>query len=336
MTASSFPPVQIGVESAGFRIIGSSSAMQRITQLVQQIGSTDAPVLIAGASGTGKRLVARALHWGSRRRDRPLVTVRCAGVGESLLESDLFGREATASTGTPQTGRGLIEVAEGGTLFIDKVSEMPPGVQAKLLRVLEDGHYQPAGSNREVRSDVRVLAATNRPLEREVRAGRFREDLYYRLNVVTIELPPLQEHREDIPELVEHFLRTRQVGPTPHRVQPDALEALVRYDWPGNVRELANVLERAQMLAGDHLITLDDLPEGLVKAMSAAADKSTSPRHLREVERRHVLEVLQEEKWNKLRAANALGISRRALYRLIEKYRLEENITGGRLEKTAG
>jgi transcriptional regulator with PAS, ATPase and Fis domain len=155
--------------------------------------------------------------------------------------------------------------------------------------------------------------------------------------VVTIELPPLQEHPEDIPELVEHFLRTRPVGPTPHGVHPDVLEALVRYDWPGNVRELANVLERAQLLAGDQLITLDDLPQGVVQATAASASRSASPRHLREVERRHVLEVLQGEKWNKVRAANALGISRRALYRLIEKYRLGETVPGGGLEphKTA-
>ncbi len=332
MAASSLPSVQIGFESADFRIIGSSPAMQRIIQLVQQIGPTDAPVLIAGASGTGKGLVARALHLNGRRCDRPLVTVRCAGVEESLLENELFGHEAAASTGTREAGCGLIEVAEGGTLFLDKVAEIPLGVQAKLLRVLEDGCYRPGGSTREVRADVRVLAATNRPLEREVRAGRFREDLYYRLNVVTIEMPPLQEHPEDIPELVEHFLRTRPVGPTPHRVHPDILEALVRYDWPGNVRELANVLERAQMLASDQLITLDDLPQGIVQAMAASASRSSSPRHLREVERRHVLEVLQGEKWNKVRAANALGISRRALYRLIEKYRLKETIPGGCLD----
>jgi DNA-binding NtrC family response regulator len=329
MTTSPLPRAPIDVESVDCCIIGSSPVMHRIAQLVQQIGPTDAPILISGASGTGKGLVARALHLNSRRRDRPLVTVRCAGVEESLLENELFGRETAASGGTRETGPGLIEVAEGGTLFIDKVAEIPFGVQAKLLRVLEDGCYRPAGSTREVQADVRVLAATNRPLEREVRAARFREDLYYRLNVATIELPLLQEHAEDIPELVEHFLRTRPVGPTPHRVRADALEALLRYDWPGNVRELANVLERAQMLARDHLISLDDLPQGIVQSMSAPASKSASPRHLREVERRHVLEVLQEAKWNKLRAANALGISRRALYRLIEKYRLGETVPGG-------
>jgi len=332
MEASSPSSVQIGLESDGYRITGSSPAMQRITEFVRKVGPTDAPVLISGASGTGKGLVARALHSNSRRRERPLVTVRCAGVAEGLLEDELFGREAAAAAGTREARHCLIEVADGGTLFIDKAAEMPPGLQAKLLRVLEGGDYRPADSIREIRADVRVLVATDRPLEREVRAGRFREDLYYRLNVVTIELPPLREHPEDIPELVEHFLRTRPVDPTPHRVHPDALEALVHHCWPGNVRELANALERAQMLAGSHLITLEDLPPGIGKAMSAAAGTSTSPRHLREVERRHVLEMLQEEKWNKVRAANALGISRRALYRLIEKYRLEDNAPGDRLE----
>jgi len=330
MAASPLPPVPISVASAGGRLIGSSPAMQRIAQLLQKTGPSDTPVLISGASGTGKGLVARVLHGSSQRRDRPFVTVHCAGVEESLLENELFGHEKGAFTGAAQAKPGLVEVAEGGTLFIDKVAEMSPGVQAKLLRLLEDGYYRPAGSTQEVRADVRVLAATNRPLEREVMAGRFREDLYYRLNVVTIELPPLREHPEDIPELVEHFLRTRAVGPPPYGIHPDALEALLRYDWPGNVRELANVLDRSQMLAGDQVITLDDLPEGLVKAMSATAGESSRPRHLREVERRHVLEVLQEEKWNKLRAANALGISRRALYRLIEKYRLQEDLTEGR------
>jgi len=213
-------------------------------------------------------------------------------------------------------------VAEGGTLFIDEVAEMAPGLQAKLLRVLEDGHFRRVGSTQERHADVRVIAATNKDLDVEQRAGRFREDLYYRLNVVTIALPSLKERREDIPELVEHFLATRQVGPRRLHVDPAAQQALVRYDWPGNIRELANVLERAQILAEGDTITLDDLPDSLVVA-EALESPNNDPGHLREVERRHVLDVLRQHKGNKVHAARALGISRRALYRLLNKFHLE-------------
>jgi DNA-binding NtrC family response regulator len=315
---------QIGYESSRYRLVGSSPAMQRVVQLLQKVAPTDAIVLVRGASGTGKELVARALHSNSPRRDRPLVTVNCAALQETLLESELFGHEKGAFTGAVQAKPGLVEVAEGGTLFIDEIGEMAPGLQAKLLRVLEDGHFRRVGSTQESYADVRVIAATNRSLEEEIKTGDFREDLYYRLNVVTIPLPLLRERRQDIPELVEHFLTTRQIGSTRYRIEPDALEALVRYDWPGNVRELANVLERAQILAEGHVITLDDLPETLAEA-PASETTSIEPDHLREIERRHVLEILQKEKGNKVHAARALGISRRALYRLIAKYHLEGN-----------
>jgi transcriptional regulator with PAS, ATPase and Fis domain len=251
------------------------------------------------------------------------VTINCAALTESLLESELFGHEKGAFTGAVQAKPGLVEVAEGGTLFIDEIGEMAPGLQAKLLRILEDGHYRRVGGTQEQRADVRVVAATNRQLEDELKAGRFREDLYYRLNVVTIYLLPLRERRQDIPELAEHFLATRQVGPVRSRLDPQALRALTHYDWPGNVRELANVLERAQILAENQLITVDEFPECLVAAAPAAGGAQDDPNHLREVERRHIVEVLRREQGSKVRAARALGISRRALYRLIAKYHLK-------------
>jgi DNA-binding NtrC family response regulator len=311
-------------ESPRHRIIGSSAGILRAVRLVEKVAPTDTTVLVRGASGTGKELVARALHANSPRRDRPLVTINCAALQEHLLESELFGHEKGAFTGAVQAKPGLVEVAEGGTLFIDEVAEMGPGVQAKLLRVLEDGRFRRVGGTQERHTDARVVAATNKQLEEEIQAGRFREDLYYRLNVLTIELPPLRERREDIPELVEHFLTSRKIGPTPYRAAPEVLEALVRYDWPGNVRELANVLERAQILAEGHLITLDDLPDEFTgPGPTAVPADRTRTRDLREVERRHVGAVLAEADGNKVRAARVLGISRRALYRLIGKYHLE-------------
>jgi transcriptional regulator with PAS, ATPase and Fis domain len=297
--------------------------MRRVVQMIERVAPSDATVLIRGASGTGKELVARALHQNSARRERPLVTINCAALQETLLESELFGHEKGAFTGAVQAKAGLVEVAEGGTLFIDEIAEMAPGLQAKLLRVLENGNYRRVGSTQEAHADVRVVAATNKPLEEEIKAGRFREDLFFRLNVVTIELPSLRDRRPDIPELIEHFLITRQVGPIPTRIDREAQAALERHDWPGNVRELANVLERAQILAEDHLITLDDLPESLVSAALPEDIEEGDPMHLREVERRHVRDMLQREKGNKVHAAKVLGISRRALYRLIEKYGLE-------------
>ncbi len=317
---------QLRRESPRHQLVGSSPQIRKIVALIEKVAGTDATVLVSGPSGTGKEVVARMLHARGPRRDRPLVTINCAALQESLLESELFGHEKGAFTGAVHAKPGLVETAEGGTLFIDEIGEMAGGLQAKLLRVLEDGHYRRVGSTAELHADVRVIAATNRRLEDEIAAGRFREDLYYRLNVITIELPPLRERRGDIPELVEHFLTTRQLGALRCQVEPDALEALARYDWPGNVRELANVLERAQILAEGHHITLDDLPENLITAGSApeGGQDGTDAQHLRQVERRHVSAVLREAGGNKVHAAKALGISRRALYRLIEKYNLQK------------
>jgi len=315
---------QVRFESSRYRLIGESASHRKVLQLIEKVAPSDATVLIRGASGTGKELVARALHYNSPRCDRPLVTINCAALQETLLESELFGHEKGAFTGAMNTKPGLIEVAEGGTLFIDEIAEMAPGLQAKLLRVLENGHYRRVGSTVENIADVRVIAATNKNLEEEQKANKFREDLYYRLNVVSIPLVPLKDRREDIALLVKHFLTSRQVGSTPFVIDDEAREALVHYDWPGNIRELANVLERAQILAENHRITVDDLPENIAETRTSAHAAGGDPRHLREVERRHVLEILKLEKWNKVHAARTLGISRRALYRLINKHKLRE------------
>jgi DNA-binding NtrC family response regulator len=313
---------QISYESERYRLVGSSMALQRVVQLIEKVAPTDSTVLVRGASGTGKELVARALHYNSPRRERPLVTINCAALQESLLESELFGHEKGSFTGATEAKPGLIEVAEGGTLFIDEIAEMAPGLQAKLLRVLENGHFRRVGSTREMHADVRVVAASNKNLEDEQKIGRFREDLYYRLNVVAIMLPTLKERAQDIPELVQHFLKTRPVGPRAFTVEAQALDALCRYDWPGNIRELANVLERAQILAESQVITLDDLPENVGEISAAPLAASANPQHLREVERRHIVEILRHEKGNKVHTARVLGISRRALYRLLSKHHI--------------
>jgi DNA-binding NtrC family response regulator len=311
-------------ESPRYHIVGDSPAVRAVVRLIEKVAPTDATVLIRGESGTGKELVARAVHGNSRRHDRPLVTVNCATLQEHLLESELFGHEKGAFTGAERAKPGLFEVAEGGTLFVDEVAEMTPALQAKLLRVLEDGHYRRVGDTRERTADVRVVAATNKPLEDEIKAGRFRDDLFHRLNVLAVTLPPLRERREDIPLLTDHLLRTRPLGPTPFAVDPAALDVLCRYDWPGNVRELANVLERAQILAEGDTITSDDLPDNLTATVKPAANSGApeGPDALEGVERRHVAEVLRKAGGNKVQAAKALGISRRTLYRLIEKYGL--------------
>jgi two-component system response regulator AtoC len=256
------------------RLVGSSPQMQRARQLIEKVAPVDCTILVFGESGTGKELASRLLHRFSPRRERPFVILHCAGQESLALERELFGHEGRSFRGAYNVRRGLIETAEGGTLFLDEVAEMPSGVQAKVLRLLEDGRYLRVGSIAESRADVRVIAATERNLAEEVRSERFREDLYYRLNVVSLNLPPLRERLEDVAELVDHLLDTSGIRSPRRQVSLEAMEALHHYPWPGNVRELANVLERAQILAGDNLITPDELPEDLVKGPAVAVPLS--------------------------------------------------------------
>jgi DNA-binding NtrC family response regulator len=318
-------------ESDRYRLVGSSPQMQKVVRLIEKVAPTPATVLIRGPSGSGKEVVARSVHRCSSRSDQPLVTINCAALQETLLESELFGYEKGAHSTASQMKRGLVEVAEGGTLFIDEVAEMSPSMQAKLLRVLENGHYRRVGGTQDYYTDLRIIAATNKPLEEEQKAGRFREDLFHRLNVFTMTLPGLKDHREDIPELVTHILETRRVkgGKDPCSVDPKAMQLLLAYDWPGNIRELVNVLERAQILAENNLITPDDLPDNIIAAPTTPLPVPDSPLDLHAMERKHVLQVLQRNKGNKAQTAKDLGISRRGLYHLIQRYQLEREGADG-------
>lgn len=309
---------------AAAKMIGQSEEMQAVFRLIERAGPTDKAILIQGESGTGKELVARALHAASARASHPLVVINCAALPESLLESELFGHEKGAFTGAVSAKQGLFELADGGTLFIDEIGEMPGALQAKLLRVLEDGSMRRVGSLKECRVNARLLAATNRDLAQEVKAGRFREDLYYRINVMSFELPPLRRRADDIPLLVEHFLKPDW------KIDAEALQALRAYSWPGNVRQLINVIERAKILADPPVICLRDLPHEITNLNGESVPRlHTAPADsLSEVERAHVLEVLRREGGNKARTARALGVNRRSLYRLLEKYNVHQQRSG--------
>ncbi|MDX1947930.1 MAG: sigma-54 dependent transcriptional regulator [Pirellulaceae bacterium] len=299
-------------------MIGQSPAMREVFRLIQRAGPSDKAILIQGESGTGKELVARALHRCSLRADKPLVVINCAALPETLLESELFGHEKGAFTGAHAAKPGLFEVADGGTLFIDEIGEMPGSLQAKLLRVLEDGSLRRIGSIQERKVNVRLLAATNRDLANEVAAGRFREDLYYRINVMSLELPPLRERAGDIPLLLEKFLGSQW------QLEPAAAEHLAKFPWPGNVRQLMNAIERAKIMAEGNLIRLADLPKEVAHAKATNDQAASSSDDLATMQRHKIIEVLRREACNKSRAAKALGIDRRKLYRLLEKYTITD------------
>lgn len=307
-------------------IIGQSAAMQEVFRLIERAGPTDKSILIQGESGTGKELVAKALQRASTRADKPMVTINCAALPESLLESELFGHEKGSFTGAIAMKQGLFEVADGGTLFIDEIGELAGSLQAKLLRVLEDGSMRRVGSLKERRVNVRLLAATNRDMEKDVAEGRFREDLYYRINVMSLQLPPLRDRTGDIPLLIERLLGT---GWT---IEPPALRTLEAYRWPGNIRQLMNALERAQIMADDKCIRLADLPREIVSPTAPVPQTATAPDsagdQLAEIQKAHILEILNRVRGNKSRAARALGVNRRSLYRLLDKYGIQSDDEG--------
>ena len=307
-------------------LIASSAEMVQVLDLVERVAPTDATVLIRGESGTGKELIAKALHHASQRAEGRFVAINCGALPEPLLESEIFGHVKGAFTGAGANKKGLFEEAHGGTLFLDEIGEMTPGLQVKLLRALQSGEVRPVGSTQFITVDARVVAATNRDLEPMIREGSFREDLFYRLNVIPIVLPPLRERREDIPLLAEHFLaRFAQRQGRVLRLSAGATERLLRYAWPGNVRELENAMERLAILARDETIEPADLPAHVGAGLAlGAAPGLAAEQTLAEAERAHIIQILERYGWNHSRAAEALGIGRTTLWRKLKDYGIEK------------
>ena len=307
------------------KIIGKSGKMKEVFDLLAQVAPTDATVLILGESGTGKELVANAIHHNSPRANQPFIKVACAALPETLLESELFGHEKGAFTGAIARKEGRFQLAHRGAIFLDEVGEMSAATQAKILRVLQEKEFEPLGSTRVAKVDVRVIAATNKHLEKEVREGRFREDLFYRLNVVPVSLPPLRERKEDIPALASHFLSIyREKNKKELReISGKALDLLVRYDWPGNIRELENCIERAVVIARGEIIAPADLPPQIQALSSEKEDSEVrfpSGISLQEVEKALILRTLEDTGGNRSRAAEILGINRRTLQMKLKEY----------------
>jgi two-component system response regulator HydG len=309
-------------------IIGQSEAMQRVLEITAQVADLPANVLIEGESGTGKELIARAIHQNSSRSTGPFIAVNCAAIPENLLESELFGYVRGAFTDARKDRRGLFQEASGGILFLDEISEIPLSLQAKLLRLLEDKEVRPLGSNQSEKVDTRVVSASNRNLAEQVQVGKFRQDLYYRLNVIRIELPPLRQRSHDIPLIVNHFVQKFAAGVYRRvdGVAADAMAALRSYDWPGNIRELEHTIERAVLLGKETLIGMEDLPAAMSKKaeleilmVQGLAQQFT----LADLEREYIGKVLESTQGNKTEAAKLLGVDRTTLYRKLEEYKIK-------------
>jgi transcriptional regulator with GAF, ATPase, and Fis domain len=317
-------------------MIGSSPAIMNVINMVDKIAPTNATVLIQGESGTGKELIARRLHNNSERGDKPYVTINCGALQETLLESELFGHEKGSFTGAIAQKLGLVETADGGTLFLDEIGEMSLGIQAKLLRFLQEGEVYRVGGKKPIRVDVRVISATNRDLEREVKEGRFREDLFYRLNTITLRIPPLRKRKEDLRSLIDFFLKNSKFGGPVNikRVDPKVYDALEKYDWPGNVRELQNTIERLKILAENNEIRIDDIPFNIRMPKTKGIDGANTGSEfgvemsLDDLERHHILRILEFHHGNKTKAASTLGVTIKTLYNKLHRYGLLKDAGG--------
>ncbi len=313
------------------KMLGESPRMRELFALIQKVAAVDLDVLILGDTGTGKELVARSIHGASARAERPFVPVDCGAIPESLLESEFFGHEKGAFTGAAGRNIGLVELAEGGTFFLDEVAELPLPLQAKLLRLLQERRFRRLGGRKEIAVDLRILAATNRDLGKEVKAGRFREDLYFRLNVVELQIPSLRERKEDIPLLARHFLSefSRDMGKGPKRLGPDVMEIFERYDWPGNVRQLQNVIKRLVALAGGEEIAVDLLPDefallGAVEtSLEGASFFQSRKERIAEFEREYLASLLEKNGGDVSRSAQEAEIPRGTMYRLMKKHGID-------------
>jgi two-component system, NtrC family, response regulator len=312
-------------------IVGNSKIMQSIFAMVEKVAQTRATVLISGESGTGKELIARAIHHRSPRNTGPFISVNCGALTETLLESELFGHEKGAFTHALAMRKGRFELSEGGTLFLDEVAEMSPALQVKLLRVLQEMEFERVGGSKTIRVDVRVVAASNRELKTEVEAGNFREDLFYRLNVVHMEMPPLRRRSEDIPLLVTHFMQkyAEANNKAGVRLEPEVMKILLRYPWPGNVRELENVIERAVILCSNNTITAEDLPANVAEAPETEFNiDSLVPSHiplpeaLEKIEEMMIRRALNQSGYVQVRAAELLGITKSLLQYKLKKYQI--------------
>ncbi len=305
-------------------LIGISAKMQRLYKMIEKVSQHNYPVLILGESGTGKELVARSIHFMGVRQKKPFVPVDCSGLVPTLIESELFGYVKGAFTGAQHGRTGLLETGNGGTVFLDEIGDLPVDLQAKLLRALQEREVRPVGATERVRIDIRIIAATNRDLESAIRTGGFRQDLYFRLNVVQLKLPPLRERKSDIPLLVSSFLEKFSDPQRPIRtISEDAMRRLMAYDWPGNVRELENAVERAVALGSGPILHMGDLPSNLQQGGSDRSLDSDELTTLEEMERRAILRALRETNGDKLAAARLLGIGKTTLYRKLKQYGAE-------------